>query len=716
AGAREQRPRTREAPAALPLSEEQSLPDPDRRLLCPSRPGRGAAENDPADPQRSVGGRSSARPSAPGTSQPEYVCPMPGIADLLLSPCTAQSPLPARSRPAPRWLAGLRFDNRALRALPVETPPPDPEGAPSTPRPVPGACFSRVRPAPLRQPRLVALSEPALALLGLGAPPAAAAAREAREAEAALFFSGNALLPGAEPAAHCYCGHQFGQFAGQLGDGAAMYLGEVCTAAGERWELQLKGAGPTPFSRQADGRKVLRSSIREFLCSEAMFHLGIPTTRAGACVTSQSTVIRDVFYDGNPKYEKCTVVLRIASTFLRFGSFEIFKSADEHTGRAGPSVGRNDIRVQMLDYVIGSFYPEIQASHGSDTVQRNAAFFREVTRRTARMVAEWQCVGFCHGVLNTDNMSIVGLTIDYGPFGFLDRYDPDHVCNASDSAGRYAYSKQPEVCKWNLQKLAEALEPELPRELGEAILAEEFDAEFHRHYLQKMRKKLGLVGAEREEDGVLVAKLLETMHLTGADFTNTFYLLSSFPVGPESLGLTEFLAALTTQCASLEELRLAFRPQMDPRQLSMMLMLAQSNPQLFALIGTQANVTKELERVEQQSRLEQLSPAELLSRNRGHWADWLQEYRARLEEDREGAGDPDTWQAERVHIMHANNPKYVRRVLKLLEDPYHREGEAAEVPEAAEPEGAGEGASRAAGRRRSYSSKPPLWAAELCVT
>ncbi|KAF6119525.1 hypothetical protein HJG60_010017 [Phyllostomus discolor] len=205
----------------------------------------------------------------------------------------------AAMEPAPRWLAGLRFDNRALRALPVETPPPDPEGAATAPRLVPGACFSRVRPSPLRQPRLVALSEPALALLGLGAPPADAAAREAREAEAALFFSGNALLPGAEPAAHCYCGHQFGQFAGQLGDGAAMYLGEVCTEAGERWELQLKGAGPTPFSRQADGRKVLRSSIREFLCSEAMFHLGVPSTRAGACVTSQSTVVRDVFYDGS---------------------------------------------------------------------------------------------------------------------------------------------------------------------------------------------------------------------------------------------------------------------------------------------------------------------------------------------------------------------------------------------------------------------------------
>uniref|UniRef100_A0A7N9IE23 Selenoprotein O n=2 Tax=Macaca fascicularis TaxID=9541 RepID=A0A7N9IE23_MACFA len=492
----------------------------------------------------------------------------------------------------------------------------------------------------------------------------------------------------------------------------------------------MRAALFNPEVRQADGRKVLRSSIREFLCSEAMFHLGVPTTRAGACVTSESTVVRDVFYDGNPKYEQCTVVLRIASTFIRFGSFEIFKSADEHTGRAGPSVGRNDIRVQLLDYVISSFYPEIQAAHASDRVQRNAAFFREVTRRTAWMVAEWQCVGFCHGVLNTDNMSILGLTIDYGPFGFLDRYDPDHVCNASDNTGRYAYSKQPEVCKWNLQKLAEALQPELPLELGEAILAEEFDAEFQRHYMQKMRRKLGLVQLELEEDRALVSKLLETMHLTGADFTNTFFLLSSFPVELESPGLAEFLARLMEQCASLEELRLAFRPQMDPRQLSMMLMLAQSNPQLFALMGTRAGIARELERVEQQSRLEQLSMAELQSRNQGHWADWLQAYRARLDKDLEGAGDAAAWQAERVRVMHANNPKYVlrnyiaqnaieaaergdfsevRRVLKLLENPYHCEAGAATDPEATEADGAD-------GRQRSYSSKPPLWAAELCVT
>uniref|UniRef100_F7G5N4 Selenoprotein O n=2 Tax=Monodelphis domestica TaxID=13616 RepID=F7G5N4_MONDO len=671
----------------------------------------------------------------------------PGTARPGLRPQSSGPPAMQPSPPAaPHWLSGLRFDNRALRALPVEEPPP---GGDSAPRPVPGACFSRVRPSPLRQPRLVAFSAPALALLGLDPPPPLGAGPDqeepeeagetpsrrvsSAEAELELYFSGNALLPGSEPAAHCYCGHQFGSFAGQLGDGAAVYLGEVLGAAGQRWELQLKGAGLTPFSRQADGRKVLRSSIREFLCSEAMFHLGIPTTRAGSCVTSESKVIRDIYYDGNPKYESCAVVLRIASTFLRFGSFEIFKPPDEHTGRKGPSVGRNDIRVQMLDYVIGSFYPEIQAAHARDSMQRNLAFFREITRRTARLVADWQCVGFCHGVLNTDNMSIVGLTIDYGPFGFMDRYDPDHVCNSSDTTGRYAYSKQPEVCKWNLRKLAEALVPELPLELSEPVL-EEYDAEFDKRYLHKMRQKLGLVQLQLEEDRELAAALLETMRLTGADFTNTFCLLSSFSVALEPAREAHFMDRLAQQCASLEELKLAFRPQMDPRQLSMMLMLAQSNPQLFALIGTKASVTRELERIEQASKLQELSPAELIRRNREHWDAWLQTYRARLERDRQSAGSASGWDTERVRVMRANNPRIVlrnyiaqnaieaaeqgdfsevQRVLRLLEKPYGEpwEDDADGLLAAAAAADSGEAESR-----RSYGRKPPLWAAELCVT
>ncbi|KAJ1161850.1 hypothetical protein NDU88_002331 [Pleurodeles waltl] len=628
--------------------------------------------------------------------------------------------------------ASLRFDNLALRALPVEPGSGEGEEA-SRPRQVRGACFSRVRPSPLERPQVVALSAPALALLGLEA-------AVLQEEEAALYLSGCRLPPGAEPAAHCYCGHQFGSFAGQLGDGAAMYLGEVLGPQGDRWEIQLKGAGLTPYSRQADGRKVLRSSIREFLCSEAMFHLGIPTTRAGSCVTSDSTVVRDIFYDGNPKNEKCTVVLRIASTFIRFGSFEIFKPTDELTGRTGPSVDQDYIRVKMLDYVIGTFYPEIQESYPSDTVKRNAAFFREITQRTARLVAEWQCVGFCHGVLNTDNMSIVGLTIDYGPFGFLDRYDPDHICNGSDNMGRYAYSKQPEICKWNLGKLAEALVPELPLEMSETILEEEFDVTYESHYLQKMRKKLGLVRLELEDDKKLVSDFLQTMEGTGADFTNSFRLLSSFSGASDPEEQDIFLQKIVEQCASIEELKVVYKPKMDPRQLSMMLMLAQSNPQLFALIGTKANINKELERIERYSGLQQITSDDLSNENKALWKEWLQKYSSRLKREQNSVNDVESLNSERVKVMDSNNPKYilrnyiaqnaidaaesgdfteVRRVLALVENPFQDEEYLQGVQERRSPEEEVEdaaGACSSAERKPIYSSKPPLWASELCVT
>ncbi|KAM4675545.1 protein adenylyltransferase SelO, mitochondrial [Discoglossus pictus] len=632
---------------------------------------------------------------------------------------------PAR---APGFQA-LTLDNLALRSLPVELE--DDERQSVSPHQVRGACFSRVRPTPLENPQVVALSRPALALLGLQL-------GEDEKAIAAEYFSGNRLLPGSEPAAHCYCGHQFGSFAGQLGDGAAMYLGEVISQAGERWEIQLKGAGLTPYSRQADGRKVLRSSIREFLCSEAMFHLGIQTTRAGSCVTSDSTVVRDVYYDGNPKHEKCTVVLRIAPTFLRFGSFEIFKPSDELTGRTGPSVGRNDIRIQMLDYVIKTFYPDIQQKHADNSIDRNAAFFREITRRTARLAAEWQCVGFCHGVLNTDNMSIVGLTIDYGPYGFMDRYDPDHICNGSDNMGRYAYNKQPEICKWNLGKLGEALVPELPLDLSLSIIDEEYDAEFQKHYIQKMRRKLGLIQLELEEDTKLVSDLLETMNVTGSDFTNIFRLLSKYSGNVDNS--EEFMDSVIQQCASMEELKVAFRPKMDPRQLSMMLMLAQTNPRLFELIGTQANINKEIERMEQYTKLQESTTEELLNKNKTRWKEWLQKYSVRLEKEKESIGNSDAFLNERVKIMNSNNPAFilrnyiaqnaidaaekgdfteVRRVLKMLESPYQGQESFQEI-EDEQPE---EEALAASGSCSSvdlpkipYYSKPPLWATELCVT
>ncbi len=348
--------------------------------------------------------------------------------------CTAAE---AASEAAPTL--SLAFDNEVLRRLAVQ------DGPAAPPRQVRGAHFVRVAPIPLDSPKLVAVSEEALALLGVDVEVGDNEEGLPTDAQAAIFarcFSGNALPPGAEPAAHCYCGHQFGTFAGQLGDGAAMYLGEVVGGgggddggggAGERWELQLKGAGLTPFSRNADGRKVLRSSLREFLCSEAMHHLGIPTTRAAALVTSDSRVMRDVLRNGNAKEEHCAVVARVARSFLRFGSFEVCRAAGADGDRAGPSAGlEREMLVPLVDYAVEVLFPALGAAHAS-TEARCAALLAEAVARTARLVAAWQAVGFVHGVLNTDNMALTGDTIDYGPFGFLNCYDEDCTPNTSDA-------------------------------------------------------------------------------------------------------------------------------------------------------------------------------------------------------------------------------------------------------------------------------------------
>uniref|UniRef100_A0A8C9VEA8 Selenoprotein O n=1 Tax=Scleropages formosus TaxID=113540 RepID=A0A8C9VEA8_SCLFO len=648
-------------------------------------------------------------------------------------------------------LERLRFDNAALRRLPL-----DPSEEPGT-RTVRGACFSRVRPQPLPAPRFVAVSAPALTLLGLDAQ------EVLQDPLASEYMSGSRVLPGSEPAAHCYCGHQFGQFAGQLGDGAACYLGEVLLVPdgqsedllrenpSGRWEIQLKGSGLTPYSRQADGRKVLRSSIREFLCSEAMFALGIPTTRAGTLVTSDLHVLRDVFYNGRPRRERCSVVLRIAPTFIRFGSFEIFKAEDEFTGRRGPSTGRTDILAQLLDYVIEMFYPEIQKKH-SEREERNVAFFREVVVRTARLVADWQCVGFCHGVLNTDNMSILGLTLDYGPFGFMDRFDPDFVCNASDNTGRYSYQAQPAVCHWNLARLAESLDPELPVPRARAVL-DEYESLYNSFYLANMRRKLGLLRREEPEDEGLVTELLRIMHNTGADFTNTFRCLSRVPCpaeGQEEGDVVESaVELLLEQCASLEELKAANKPTMDPRELAMVLSLAQSNPALFQLVADRKTVSRQLERLARLKELMETNEEELRVKQRDDWTRWVHQYRSRLAQECSCEGsDLQTMQEERLRVMESSNPRVVlrnyiaqnaieaaeggdfsevQRVLKVLEKPYEAQPGleqpswmgpgGAEVQRQGVEEGSQEEGAVATSRPCiPYDSKPPTWASELCVT
>ena len=340
----------------------------------------------------------------------------------------------------------LRFDNRFVGELPG-----DPQTGPGV-RQVHGALWSTVDPEPVAAPRLVAYSREMAARLGFSDDDIASP-------EFAQVFGGNALLPGMQPFASNYGGHQFGHWAGQLGDGRAITLGESIDAAGQRWEVQLKGAGPTPYSRSADGRAVLRSSIREFLCSEAMHHLGVPTTRALSLVVTGETVVRDMFYDGHPRGEPGAVVCRVAPSFIRFGHFELPASR-----------GEVDLLRQLADFCIDRDYPELAALPPSEG--RIAEWFGQIAERTARMVAQWMRVGFVHGVMNTDNMSILGLTIDYGPYGWIDNFDPDWTPNTTDAHGRrYRFGWQPKIAYWNLTRLAHALSPlfEDPAPLREGL-------------------------------------------------------------------------------------------------------------------------------------------------------------------------------------------------------------------------------------------------------
>nr|XP_037279416.1 protein adenylyltransferase SelO, mitochondrial-like [Rhipicephalus microplus]XP_037279417.1 protein adenylyltransferase SelO, mitochondrial-like [Rhipicephalus microplus] len=578
-------------------------------------------------------------------------------------------------------LETLRFDNLALRTLPVD------KETRNYVRTVSGAVFSRVSPAPLESPAMVVFSDDAMMLLDLPA-------SELQRKDAAEYFSGNKLLPGSETAAHCYCGHQFGYFAGQLGDGAAMYLGEVINHKGERWEIQLKGAGLTPYSRSADGRKVLRSSLREFLCSEAMHYLGVPTTRAGTCVTSSTTVSRDMFYDGHPKNEKCSVILRIAPTFLRFGSFEIFKTLDSSTGRVGPSVGRKDILLQLLNYAIETFFPEVHHSCGDDREQMYVEFFKDVVKKTAHLVAKWQCVGFCHGVLNTDNMSILGLTIDYGPFGFMERFDPDHICNTSDDGGRYTYIKQPEICLWNLRKFAEAIQSAVPLSKTLPCL-DLYASEYETCFLGGMRRKLGILKKELVEDKDLVTSFYDTLERTGADFTRSFRCLSTLavPGHPDHEPSKESLLSQLLSCSSSHaELSDHLKAQAGSRDFQLFLILSRNNPELLEQLGKGA-LAKEriMAQIEKTKELKEMSAEDFEARKKKMWADWIEAYCKRLMADVEGVKDLQDLQQDRVDVMNSNNPRFVlrnyiaqqaidaaekgdyseaRKVLKILQHPF----------------------------------------------
>jgi uncharacterized protein YdiU (UPF0061 family) len=323
------------------------------------------------------------------------------------------------------------------------------------------AFFTRLAPEPLPAPCWVARSTATAHALGL--------LHDWWQAAPALqAFAGNQPLAGSQPLASVYSGHQFGHWAGQLGDGRAILLGDVRAADGQWLELQLKGSGHTPYSRMGDGRAVLRSSIREFLASEAMHALGIPTTRALCVVGSPQPVRRE-------EVESAAVVTRVAPSFIRFGHFEHFSAR-----------GQLDELRRLADFVIARFYPDCAAAE-----QPCAALLSAVTQRTAALVAQWQAAGFCHGVMNTDNMSILGLTIDYGPFQFMDGFDPGHICNHSDTAGRYAYARQPAVAHWNLFALAQALLPLIGEPDAAMAALEPFKTVYPAEYDRRMAAKAG---------------------------------------------------------------------------------------------------------------------------------------------------------------------------------------------------------------------------------
>ena len=407
----------------------------------------------------------------------------------------------------------LCFDNRLVRELPGDA------DVRNHPRQVLGALWSPVAPTPVAAPRLIAWSREMADLLGLGE-------RELHSPEWLAALSGNGLLPGMATYATCYGGHQFGSWANQLGDGRAIFLGEAVNAAGQRFELQLKGAGPTPYSRRADGRAVLRSSIREFLCSEAMHHLGVPTTRALALVATGEAVVRDMFYDGHPVDEPGAVLCRVAPSFIRFGHFELPAAR-----------GDAPLLLQLVDFTLSRDFPEIAGA----PEERLVRWFAEVCERTARLMAHWMRVGFVHGVMNTDNMSILGLTIDYGPYGWVDDFDPAWTPNTTDAQGRrYCFARQPAIARWNLERLADALTLIGPDADTLHAELERYNTTYAEEFQRAFAAKFGFA-QWREDDTSLVEQAFDLLQAAEVDMTLFFRELAA--VDPQAPSLAPLDAA-----------------------------------------------------------------------------------------------------------------------------------------------------------------------------
>lgn len=465
----------------------------------------------------------------------------------------------------------LKLDDRFINDLAA-----DPEVS-TRRRQVEAAAFSYVTPRVPTRPRLLHAVSDVAAMVGLNE-------SDIGSDQFTAVFSGALVPEGVRPYAMCYGGHQFGSWAGQLGDGRAINLAEV-NHNHVRSTLQLKGSGETPYSRTADGLAVLRSSVREHLCSEAMFHLGVPTTRSLSLIETGDQVMRDVMYDGHPEYEPGAVVCRVAPSFIRFGSFEIFASRGD------------TVRLkELLDYTIKNFFPEYDLNQ-----QGYVDFYREVARRTMVMTVDWQRVGFVHGVMNTDNMSIHGLTIDYGPYGWLEGYDPDWTPNTTDRQfGRYRYGNQPQIALWNLAKLASALLSVIESVEPLQEILEDCQRDFPVQYNEMIAAKLGLDRFQADDEG-LITDLQEVLMLTETDMTIFFRGLAEIEASCDFGNKEDWVAKLPKTVSD------AF-----------------------------------------------YTPAELQSDIANRWHIWLCSYVDRLKRN---SMNPD----ERITRMNAVNPKYVLR-------------------------------------------------------
>ncbi|MFB9080397.1 YdiU family protein [Flavobacterium procerum] len=395
-------------------------------------------------------------------------------------------------------MKNLKINNRFISELPA-----DPDLTNEI-RQVKDTLFSYVNPTKPSIPELIHASEETAEMVGI-------TKDEIHTKEFLDVFSGNEILANTRPFAMCYAGHQFGNWAGQLGDGRAINLTEVENKNNEFFMLQLKGAGKTPYSRTADGLAVLRSSIREYLCAEAMHYLGVPTTRSLSLILSGDQVLRDILYNGNPAYEKGAIVCRVAPSFIRFGSFEMLTA-------------RNELKnlKNFVEFTIKHYFPEIKGEPKEQYLQ----FFKTVTDRTRDMILHWQRVGFVHGVMNTDNMSIHGITIDYGPYGWLENYDPDWTPNTTDSQNRrYRYGNQPQVAQWNLFQLANAIYPLINEAAPLENILESFMIDFEEDYKAMFLSKLGIFTSS-EADDKIIKGLEEILQLSETDMTIFFRNLS----------------------------------------------------------------------------------------------------------------------------------------------------------------------------------------------